>query len=443
MVEREAVERQRDAARAPGPLEAADAGAGVEAVALTHAFDGVRQRGQAPGVGAQHGDGRHDVDEPGDVTDQLGRQLRARREVPEAHLARHVGRQRGEVGQHPARQEVVDVLEHHHPAAPDVLPVPGAVHGGVETAVDAPLRALAAGGGHLRHPAQHGAQLAAPGPVRALPLELDALEHAADEPGHAGDRRDVEQDQQHRQDRRAVGPGREVQPADPLGARQAAGGLGGAQHRAVERLDRLRALHEGLDDEEDRGDRPPEPHGEPDHPAVEPARALVDALVDGVGQARLAAALGAVARQVEGDALVGEHLGVEAPHEPAARPPVQGGREHVPQRHAAGARDEDREIGEAGRRQHLRRIGDAPVMELRQRREEVRARGCGPDAGLAQQRRHREQHDRERPGLPPALGDPVGRDEAPEGAHALHVPASTPPREIAPRRLARPGRLAT
>ena len=311
--------------------------------------------------------------------------------------------------------------------------MPDAVHRAVEPAVDAPLGALAARGGHLRGAAQHGAELAAPGPVGALALELDALQHPADEPRHAGDRGDVERHQQHREDGRAVRARREVEPGDPLRARQPPGGLGRPDHHPVERLHGPAALDERLHHEEDGGERAPEAHREADHPAVEPARALVDALVDGVGQAGLAAALGAVARQVEGNALVGQHLGVEAPDEPAAGAPVQGRRRHVPQHHATLARDVDGEVGEARRRQDPRGVGDVLVVELRQRREEVGARGGRPDARLAQQRGQPEEERGQRPGLAPPLGDPVGGDQSPEGAEPSHVlgPPS-PASDVAP-----------
>ena len=76
----------------------------------------------------------------------------------------------------------------------------------------------------------------------------------------------------------------------------------------------------------------------------------------------------AVAHQVEGDALVGEDLGVEAGDEPAARPAMQRGRHQMPDREAGRAGDGDAEIGHRGEQDDAAGLGDVAADGTRRAR---------------------------------------------------------------------------
>ncbi len=410
VVQRQPVERHGRAGRHRRPLELADARLGIEAMPLAHSFDGTGELGQPSRIRLQRRDGRHHVDEPRHVRDQLGSQLRAGREAAEGHVPGHIGRQRRQVGEQPARQECVGIVEHQHAGRPGVLAMPGPVHGAVETPVDLPLDALAARDGELADPVQHRRQLAAPGAVAPLALELLALEHTPEQDGDDRHHRHVDDDQRAREHRGAILPGREVDhPGQPQRVRDVRG-------KAVEPLHRAAPADQLLRDEQDRGHGAPQPHRQADEAAVKPGRALVDALVDGVRQAAVAADLAPVAHQVEGDAFVGEDLGIKALDQPSARPAMQRGREEMAKRDTGGPAREDRQINPDGRQHGPRRVVRVAAMEFGERGDEVRARHRRPDARLAQQRRHREDDDRQSPGFLPPLGEPVGRGEAPEGA---------------------------
>ena len=217
------------------------------------------------------------------------------------------------------------------------------------------LRDLAARGGDQADPVQHGRELAAPRAVAALPLERAALNDAADPRGQEGDRRHVDRHEGGGQDRGAVVARHQV---DPAGDRRAEGLLQRpvrGRARPVEQLDRLAALDQRRRDEPHRRHGPEEAHHQADQSAVEVVRADVEALVDGVRQPRLLAVGPAVAHQVEGDALVGEDLGVEAGDEPSARPAMQRGRHQMPDREARRSGDRDAEVGHRGEQDHAGR----------------------------------------------------------------------------------------
>ncbi len=410
MVQRELVEQHRGSARQRRPLEAADAGLGIEAFAHPHPLDGGGKLGEAPGVGPQRRDGRHHVYEPRHVGDQRRRQLGARHEIAECHAAGHVGRQRRKIGEQSRRQEIVDVVEHHHPGAPDVLAMPGAVDCAIETAVDVPLRALATRNRELADPVEHRCELATPGPVAALTRELLALQNTSQKPGDKRHGRHVEQDQPARKDRRSVLSWRQInRPRQSERVGQRHGEL-------VERLDGAAPPEQLLRDEEDRGHGTPEPHRQTDQATVEPCRTDVDALVDRVRHACAGTAVGTVAHQVEGDALVGQDLGVEAIDQPGACATVQRRRHEMPERCAGGPGDEDAEIEERGQQQRARRVGRIAVVEFGKRGDEIGTGRRGPDAGLAEHCRHGEDDGRQRPRLLPPVRGPVRRGQAPEGA---------------------------
>ena len=188
----------------------------------------------------------------------------------------------------------------------------------------------------------------------------------------------------------------------------------------VEEGDRLAALDQRHRDEPDRGDRAPETHDEPDQPAVEVVGAGVEPLVDGVGQPPVLAVGAAVAHQVEGDAAVRQDLGVEAGDQPLPRAAVQRGRNQMPDRETGRARQRDRKVGEPRQQDGAAGARGVGVGKVGERGDEVGARGRRPDGGLADDEGDC-QHDRaQQPGLAPALGQPIGRDQPPERRAAFH-----------------------
>ena len=184
--------------------------------------------------------------------------------------------------------------------------------------------------------------------------------------------------------------------------------------RPVEQLDGLAARDERRRDEPDRRHRPEEAHHQADQSPVEVVGAGVEALVDGVRQPGVLAVGPAVAHQVEGDALVGEDLGVEAGDEPSARLPMQRRRHEMPDRETRRSGDGDAEIGHRGEQDDATGLGDVGAMEFGEGRDEVGARRRRPDRRLAEQRGDRQHDHGQGPGLAPAFRDPVGRDQAPE-----------------------------
>ena len=255
------------------------------------------------------------------------------------------------------------------------------------------LDGLAARGGDVEAPPEQHRQLAAIAGLGLLHPDRQPLEDAAELQRGPGVERDVDADRQQRQHEAAI-LAEKLEPAD-----------------------RSRHLEQLLADEEQRGEDAEHAHGKAERAAGHALDRVLDALLDIVGRAGRCAAR-RIVLEMEVRVVGVEKRGIEAAVQPAAPFAVQRSRKKMPHADQACILEQHQQDQRAGvgqkRRQRPRIV--RPV-EIGDRGDEL-AGGFGePDPGLAVQRREPDDDRRQGPGLPPAVGHPVGPHQPPEAPH--------------------------